>query len=218
MQDLGTSHEETENIFMNGTLGKLKTAWAFTKNIFTVGAIFETSGAAETEVCQKIPQGYQGCVVEFGMGHGNITKKVLQRLGPKGRVYAFEIHEDFCAHVEEQLNDPRLIIVNDDASSLHSHVHEEVGFILGSIPFSFFSKEKSQQILKDSYDLLEPGGFYSQVLYTRHNFKKFKAVFDRCERLKVKGSLREYVYHCQKRKDSNKRKKKIHRAAQTNKS
>ena len=187
---------------MSENLGKLKTAWAFAKNIFTTGAIFETSSAAETEVCRKIPKAYDGVVVEFGMGHGNITKKILDRLRPEGSVYAFEIHEDFCEHVEKSLNDPRLIIVNDDASSLHRHVKSKVGFVLGSIPYSFFSKEKSQQILKDSYALLEPGGFYSQVLYTRHNFKKFKAVFDRCERLKVKGSLREYVYHCQKGKPS----------------
>ncbi|HKK87819.1 MAG TPA: methyltransferase domain-containing protein [Saprospiraceae bacterium] len=202
---------------MSGNFGKLKTAWAFTKNIFTVGAIFETSGAAEAEICRQIPQGYQGSVVEFGMGHGNITKKILDRMGPEGRVYAFEIHEDFCTHVEEKLNDSRLIIVNDDASSLRTHVKDKVGFVLGSIPYSFFSKEKSQQILQDSYELLEPGGFYSQVLYTRHNFKKFKAVFDRCVRLKVKGSLREYVYHCQKEKNTNPAIKKMYQGAKTGK-
>jgi len=71
--------------------------------------------------------------------------------------------------------------------------------VVGSIPYSFFSKEKGLGILQDAYDQLAKEAYYSQVLYTKFNFKKFQQIFDDCELKKLKNFPTEYIYHCQKK-------------------
>jgi len=177
---------------------KIKTSFAFTKHLLTTGAMFETSKKVELEICKHITQNQKSIIVEFSMGYGNITKKILNKISENSIVYAFEVNKEFCDDVASIINDERLIIVNDDVSNMLNYINVEVDTFIGSIPFSFFSKKKSQQILSDSYNLLKNKGYYSQVLYTKHNFKKFQEIFDDCQMLKVSKGLPEYIYHCQK--------------------
>lgn len=178
---------------------KLKTSIAFAKNLFTTGAIMETSRTVEIEICQHIPQGKDVTVVEYGMGHGNITREILSRVSENSKVYSFEVKKEFCEHVKNEIKDPRLQVICDGAESVKQYVKTPVHAIIASIPFSFFSKEKAKGIIQDSYDLLVPGAFYNQVLYTTHNFKKFKRVFDDCEIEKVTSRIpSEYIYFCRR--------------------
>jgi len=178
---------------------KLKTSLAYSKNLFKTGAFSPTSRKTENEVCAHVPTAKGVTVVEFGMGHGNITQEILKRLSPDSRLYSFEINEEFCTHVAETIKDDRLIIVNDGAENLKKHVKTPVHQIVGSIPFSFFSKEKTAKILNDSYDILASGHYYSQALYTKFNFKKFEKVFDHCELVRISFVPQEIVYHCKKK-------------------
>lgn len=100
--------------------------------------------------------------------------------------------------MQKNINDDRLIIINDGAENIKSHVKEDVNSIIGSIPFSFFSKEKSLEIIQTAHDKLVHKAYYSQVLYTKFNFKKFKQIFERCDIIKIKNTPTEFVYHCKK--------------------
>ncbi len=177
---------------------KIKTTIEFTKNLFTTGAFTETSRKVELEICRHLPEGEPIVVVEYGMGHGNITKEILSRLPEGSKLYAFVVKKEFCDHVADTIKDDRLVIINDGAENAKAHVKEAVDSVIASIPFSFFSKEKGMGIIQDAYDLLKPGCYYSQVLYTRFNFKKFKAIFDKCEIIKIPNIPTEYIYHCLK--------------------
>jgi phospholipid N-methyltransferase len=178
---------------------KLKTSLAFAKNLFVTGAISETSRAVEVAICQNIPKQQDVVIVEYGMGHGNITREILANISPNSRVYAFEVKEDFCEYVRNEINDPRLIVVCDGAENVKNHVKEEVHGVIASIPFSFFSKEKALGIIQDSYDILAKGCYYNQVLYTKHNFKKFQKVFEDCKMEKVSKKIpTEFIYYCKK--------------------
>lgn len=179
---------------------KIKTALAFTKHLLQTGAIKETSRKVELEICRHLPADRPVTVVEFGMGHGNITREILRSLSPDSRLYAFEVNPDFCAHVRKTVQDPRLHIINDSAEHVKQHVQPNVHAVIASIPFSFFSKEKGLSIIQDAYDILGENCFYSQVLYTKFNFKKFETVFEECELVALKGVPTEYVYHCWKRR------------------
>jgi len=138
-------------------LQRLKTAFAFSKTVLTTGALYETSRNVEKEICTKLPDGDGMVVVEYGMGHGNITKEILKNLSPTSKLYSFEVNEDFCKHVAQEINDPRLIIVNDGAQNLRKHVEGPVHGFVSSMPFTFFSKELTNTILQGSYDALENG-------------------------------------------------------------
>lgn len=180
---------------------KLKTSFAFAKNLFVTGAITETSRTVEIEICKKIPKDQDVVVVEYGMGHGNITLEILKNISPNSKVYAFEVKESFCDHVRETIKDDRLIVINDGAENVKKHVKEDIHSVIASIPFSFFSKEKGIGIIQDSFDLLKEGTYYSQVLYTKHNFKKFQHVFqdENCTIRKVSSKIpAEYIYDCKK--------------------
>ena len=61
---------------------KLRNAIQLAKNLFITGAFKETSRGVELEICARLPQGPGKVVVEYGMGHGNITREILSRLAP----------------------------------------------------------------------------------------------------------------------------------------
>lgn len=178
---------------------KLKTSIEFSRNLFVTGALTETSRKVEVEICKNIPVGRDVVVIEFGMGHGNITKAILNKISPNSKLYAFEVNEEFCDHVRESIQDERLEIINDGAENMKNHINQKVDSVISSIPFSFFSKQKGLSIIQDSYDTLANETYYSQVLYTKFNFKKFEMIFDDCEIRKFYGIPTEYIYHCQKR-------------------
>ena len=180
-------------------IDKLKTSLAFTKNIFVTGAVRETRRDTEIEICKKIPIDRDVTVVEFGMGYGNITKEILNTISKGSKVYAFEVKESFCDEVRKRIDDDRLIIVNDGAELLKKYVPNKIDAIIGTIPYSFFSKEKAASIVSDSYELLNDGCFYSQALYSKFHFKKFERVFDNCELKTISNIPPEYIYFCQKK-------------------
>ncbi|MCK0125370.1 methyltransferase domain-containing protein [Gelidibacter sp. F2691] len=178
---------------------KLKTSIEFSKNLFVTGAISETSPKVEIEICQHIPSDRDVIIVEFGMGHGNITKAILNRISPNSKLYSFEVNKEFCDYVRKSIPDDRLHIVNDGAENMINSVDEKIDAVISSIPFSFFSKEKGMSIIQNAYDSLSSQSYYSQVLYTKFNFKKFQMIFDDCEIRKFNGIPTEYIYHCQKK-------------------
>ncbi len=179
-------------------MNKLKTSIAFTKNLFVTGAITETSRNTEIEICKYIPKGENKIIVEFGMGHGNITREILNSISLTSKVYSFEVNKSFCEKVKSEISDSRLIIINDGAENIKKHINENVDSVIGSIPFSFFSKEKGIGIIQDAYDKLVNNAYFSQVLYTKYNFKKFQQIFNKCSIKSIKHTPTEYVYHCKK--------------------
>ena len=179
---------------------KLKTAFQFTKHILTTGAIGETSRDVEIEITKKVPSKPGMTIVEFGMGHGNITREILEQMSPDSKLYSFEVKKEFCEHVKNEISDDRLIIVNDGAENISKHVDTPVDAIVSSIPFTFFSKEKSELILGETYKALAKDHFFSQILYSKIHTKKLEAFFDKCTIVKTSNFPAGFVYHCEKLK------------------
>lgn len=177
---------------------KIKTSIAFTRNLFVTGAFSETSRMAEIEICKYLPKEDHKIIIEYGMGHGNITREILKIISPTSKVYSFEVKKSFCDHVSQTIDDPRLVIINDGAENIAKHVKENIDAVIGSIPYSFFSKEKSREIIQSTYNKMVNNSYYSQVLYTKFNFKKFQPIFDHCLIKKLKNTPTEYIYHCRK--------------------
>lgn len=178
---------------------KLTTSLQYIKNILTTGAVGQTSREVELEICSHLPRDEKRIIVEYGMGLGNITMEILNTLSPSSTLYAFEVNKDFCEKAQKTINDKRLIIINSGAETMLDYVHEPVDGFISSIPFSFFSKEVSDQIIHSSYDLLKDNCYFSQVLLTKFNFKKFTKVFDECEMKRLGNIPVEFIYHCRKK-------------------
>lgn len=178
---------------------KLKTTLAFTKNLLTTGAFTETSKNVEKEITRYVSLESSKLVVEFGMGHGNLTNEILKNMPLDSKLLAFEVNTDFCNHVKNYINDDRLQIINDSAVNFRKYLNNQpVNNFISSIPFSFLSKEDTSSILNESYQTLKCYSYFSQVLYTKFNFKKFQKIFDENEIINLGSFPTEYIYHCRK--------------------
>lgn len=177
---------------------KLKTSIAYTKNLLVTGAITKTSRNVEIEICKYLPITESKVIVEFGAGHGNITRQILDTISPTSILYAFEVNKSFCKHLEQTICDSRLKIINAGAENVKQYVKQPVDAVISSLPFSFFGKKKGLNIIQDAYDLIENNGYYSQVLYTKFNFKKFKKIFDECYIVSNNNAIKEHIFHCKK--------------------
>lgn len=177
---------------------KLQTAIQFTKNLFTTGAFTETSRGVEVEICSKLPAGANKVIVEFGMGHGNITREILSKVSKDSKVYSFEVNKDFCEYVEKEIKDPRLVVVNDAAENMDKYVKGPVDAFISSIPFTFIPKEVGDEIIRLSYEKLNSGCYFSQVLYSGFHFRRFEKIFDESIKKVLVNIPLEFIYHCKK--------------------
>ena len=177
---------------------KIKTAIAFTKNLFVTGAFSQTSAKVEKEITRHVSPEPNTIVVELGMGHGNITQQVLNVISPSSKLYSFEVNKEFCAQVRSEIQDDRLVIINDDAANLAKHIPGPVDSFIGSIPFSFFSRDKQDKIVGDAKSLLKEGSYFSQVQYTKRNYRIFQRFFDDTSLVRFIHFPLEYIYHCRK--------------------
>lgn len=177
---------------------KLKTSIEFAKNILVTGAITETSRKVEIEICKHLPKEENKIIVEFGIGHGNITREILNTISPSSRLYAFEVNKKFCHYVQQEILDDRLIIINDGAENIDNYLKEDIDGVISSIPFSLFSNNKSQKIIDNTYNLMKDTTYFSQVLLARFNFKKFQSIFKKSHIISLKGRLAEHIIHCEK--------------------
>ncbi len=183
---------------------KLKTAIAFVKNIRTTGAISQTSKKTEQEITAQITEETK-LVVEFGMGHGNITQVILSKLPQDAKLYAFEVNEDFCAVVREEISDQRLIVVNDSAENLKAHIGEQsVDAFVSSMPLTMFPSALVHTIMDIVVQSLPTHGTFSQILYNKKSHSKFADYF---ASLEVNGNMSlppQYIYHCSQPKKQSK--------------
>lgn len=174
---------------------KLKTAIQFAKNYTSVGAFKESSAGVEREICTKLTNEKPLYVVEFGTGHGNITRSILKHLHADSRLISFEINKEFCELVKKEIDDDRLTVINDSAEEVKKYVDQPVDFVVGSLPYSFLPKAVGKRIIENSYDVLKTGGYYSQYLYVAYFARRFKKVFQSSERKLIKSIPLEYVFH-----------------------
>ena len=177
---------------------KLTTFAKFTKDLFTTGAIGNTSDRAVDLACRYIDDEPNRIYVEFGIGNGNITKKLLARIHPTSTLYAFEVKKEFCDLVAEEVQDKRLKIINDGAQNLTEYVSEQIDGIVSTIPFSFFPKELKHKILATSIQQMKVQSSFGQILYSKMHAPLFREYFPNCTVHRVIHFPIEYIHLCRK--------------------
>ncbi len=180
-------------------MGYLKTSIEFTKKINTTGAFSETSKYVVDNISKFVDKEKKQVIIEYGAGHGNITRGILDKMNANSVLYAFEIHSDFCKELE-LINDSRLKVVHLSASEVYQIVNksESVDCIISSIPFSFISDDILQEILSKSHNLLKKNCFMTQVLYSSRHLKQYKKYFQNCSTKIVMNIPPANIYQCQK--------------------
>ncbi|MGK0413469.1 MAG: phospholipid N-methyltransferase [Polaribacter sp.] len=175
-------------------INSIKTSLSFTKNLFTVGSFKETSSETVSEICSKINPKKKNIIIEFGMGHGNMTKEILKTISSDSMLYSFEINPEFCKHVKDTIKDDRLQVINASALDFGKYVQDEIDNFIISIPFTFLKKEDAQKLVKSCFKFLKPKSYYSQVVYRENTLLSFigSRTF---EKKIVKAIINEKIFH-----------------------
>lgn len=144
----------------------LKTAIKLTKNIGTTGAISEFSRFVEKEITQNVNPEQPQIIVEFGGGHGNMTRAILGRMHPDSQLFTFELHDEFIPILNE-IADNRLKVIHDSAAEVLKYVSPNtVDCIVSTLPLTIIPKEIRTAIVGNAALSLKENAVFSQALYT----------------------------------------------------
>src|SRR5882672_4346829 len=172
-------------------------------NMKTVGSIRPSSPQLSREMASSIDSKVPQVIVELGGGEGAITRELLAAMHPESKLYVFEINENFLEALKE-LDDTRMILINDSAEFLLRHLSElkleKVDVIVSALPMVLFDKEIARKIIRDSYRALRQGGLFVQFHYSQLNKRMYDDVFDEVKVKFVIGNLPPaFVYVCRKK-------------------
>lgn len=127
--------------------------------------------------------------VEYGAAGGVMTRKALERLPVDARLLAVELNDKLFEDLKRDVKDPRLTAVRGDVREIRAicaaHGVTEADAVFSGIPFAFLSSRGRHELLKDTYDLLKPGGRFVAYQVTTHliplldqYFRKVKTQFE----------------------------------------
>lgn len=132
-----------------------------------VGAVLPTSRRTVRATLDMAPIAEARCVVELGAGTGPYTREILARLGPSGRLLAFEADPALARGLALELPDPRLEVVAESAASLESHLAgQRPQVIVSALPFTSLPVAPRTQILALARRVLADDGVMLVLQYS----------------------------------------------------
>ena len=172
------------------------------RNIGTTGTITRSGTALCRAAIDRIDFTTARTIVELGAGDGVITKHILERLHPEGRVIAFEVSEDLCNDMRA-IGDPRLVVAQDSAEHIGKYLDrigaERADHIVSAIPFAALPQDLGERIVTAAHDHLRTGGCYNQVHYSLKTKAYYERAFGRVEARRVYMNLPPaWVLYCRK--------------------
>ena len=120
-------------------------------------------------------------LVELGAGDGVITKHILRKMRPDAKLLVFEVNPKFCEKIRDQIEDDRMILIEDSAEHLTEHLTKrslpKADFIVSAIPFVAMSREVTENIVKTCAQNLVKGGLFIQMQYSLMLKKTYESIF-----------------------------------------
>ncbi len=105
----------------------------------------------------------KGNVIEYGGGTGKVTEAILAKGVAPENLVVFEINETFVSLLEERF--PKVRILPWMAQRVTETPIDNVSTIVSGLPLLAMPQEVQRDILKNSFEKLEPGGEYVQFTY-----------------------------------------------------
>ena len=172
------------------------------RNIGTTGTITRSGTALCKAAIDRIDWTTARTIVELGAGDGVITRHILERLHPDGRVIAFEVSPDLCDDMRA-IGDPRLLVAQDSAEHIGKYLAQigadKADHIVSAIPFAALPEELGQRIVTAAHTHLRAGGCYNQVHYSLKTKGYYERAFGRVEARRVYLNLPPaWVLYCRK--------------------
>ena len=128
---------------------------------------------------------------------------MAQSLAPNATLICFEINDNFY-HQLKKIEHPQLIVLKASAEKIEEELAKlnihKVCCIISSLPLTIIPDEVSDEILKNSYKILENNGTFIQYQYSLTYYKKLKKVFKEAISLEFEplNIPPAFIYHCKK--------------------
>ncbi len=120
-------------------------------------------------------------VIELGTGPGNVTKQILRRLGPKGKLLTIEKDPDLAREAGKKFTDPRIRAVCGDVADLveiaSSHGFDPADCIISTVTLALMPRDLKIRVLESCVQLLMTNGAFVQIQYSAHLKKLIRSYF-----------------------------------------
>jgi phospholipid N-methyltransferase len=134
----------------------------FLRNPAQVGSVVPSSHRLEQRLVRSAGIAQARTVVELGPGTGGTTAAFLQAMPTAGRLMAVELDVNFHQHLQQSIDDPRLLLELASAERLAELLAArrlpQPDAIVSGIPFSTMPPEVSDRIAATIARVLRPGG------------------------------------------------------------
>jgi len=135
----------------------------------TVGAVAPSSRYLAKAMLRPLPLENARVVVELGAGTGVMTHALLNVIPLDATLLAFEINPRFSRHLESNVSDPRLKLINASAENVKREVyrrgHRHVDAVVSSLALAFMSDTQRHAFLSDLGSVLDDSGVFTQFHY-----------------------------------------------------
>lgn len=129
-------------------------------------SVFPSSPGLASALAKPIAFSPASTVVELGTGTGAVTREILKRLGPDGKIFAVEIITAFIEHLEATCRDPRLTLLRGSATDLEAmleaHDAPSVDVVVSSLPLAAMDHQTRLFIMQQIGACLDPNGVMTQ--------------------------------------------------------
>ena len=181
-------------------MNKLKYLWHTLFHFKEMGTVIPSSDSMCRQMTGFIDAIQDKVIIELGAGDGVITRHILSKMAPDAILFVFEINPELCETLAK-INDPRMILINDDAQTMGMHLkkngYAKADHIISAIPFLILPEELTMQILNSSRQILKDGGSFIQMNYSKSLSQKYRQVFDSVDIKYVPINIPPgYVFKC----------------------
>jgi phospholipid N-methyltransferase len=148
----------------------------YLKNPKSVGAIVRSSRFLIRGFLKEIDFKKAQMIVEFGAGDGQITKALLEKMPPNGKLVAFEIHPLFITDLRK-IEDRRLTVISCPAEKAQEELEKlgisKIDAVVSSVPIAPMKVGELKNFFENIKDLIGETGAYLQYTYTPNHHALF---------------------------------------------
>lgn len=153
----------------------------FLKERKTVGAVSPSSKFLMRKMIAPIDFEKANVIVELGPGNGVFTRGLLEKMKPDAKLISFELSRNFYEHINLNVRDKKLTLINDSADKLEKYLALEgihnVDYVVSSLPLAVIPTEVKEKMLNSCVKVLGEEGKYIQFQYSLNAKKLLQTKF-----------------------------------------
>lgn len=136
------------------------------KNFFRdkkVASVTPCSKFTIHRLCNRIDFNGKKVIAEYGPGTGNFSEYLLKQLNDDSHLVLIELMGDFVKQLENHFGQDNRVDIDQDVAENLTVILEKKGIqqvdaVLSGIPFSMLTDAQKNDILRQTYHFLKPGG------------------------------------------------------------